>query len=156
MTPKDKKHVPSKATQPAQRDSRWKKVPSTPPPAGGWDGAFLTLSCRVLDLDGPFGWSRINGEKLREVMTKLKGHESMRLSEIFRDAKHHNHAIDLDDLSKEAKSRLQELSLDDIDCVHTLRLTGAERIIGWRYENVYYVIWWDPDHRVCPSNLKRT
>lgn len=142
--------------QPPQQASRWKKIPSSPAPAGGWDSAFLTLSCRVLDLDGPYGWSHISGEKLREVMDKLKSHESRRLAEIFRDAKHHNHPIALEDLSKEARARLEELALDDIDCVHTLRLSGAERIIGWRFENVYYVIWWDPEHRVCPSQLKHT
>lgn len=156
MAKNKRKAVPSAAFRAIQQDSRWKKIPTLPPPPGGWDGAYLALSCRILDLDGPFGWSNITGEKLREVMTKLRDHESRKLSEIFRDAKHLNHAIDLDDLSSEAKKRLTELDLDDLDCVHTLRLSGSERIIGWRYENVYYVLWWDPEHRVCPSNLRHT
>lgn len=33
---------------------------------------------------------------------------------------------------------------------------GLERIWGHRWDHVFYPIWWDPKHEVCPSTKKHT
>ncbi len=45
---------------------------------------------------------------------------------------------------------------DDATLLHSLRLNGAYRVWGILRENVYYVLWLDPEHEVWPSHLKHT
>ena len=35
--------------------------------------------------------------------------------------------------------------------MHSLRLSGQERVWGILDQGVLSVLWWDPDHAVCPS-----
>lgn len=36
------------------------------------------------------------------------------------------------------------------------RITAKERVWGLLVEDVFYLLWWDPEHEVCPSHLKHT
>jgi hypothetical protein len=67
-----------------------------------------------------------------------------------------NHAIPVADLTREAQDRLAEIGQDDVDELFSLRLSAKERIFGILDESVMRVLWWDPDHRVCPSPKRRT
>ncbi len=104
-------------------------------------------------MDGPFGWSNIQGPKLREVAGKLAEFEKRTWADILGGD---SHEILLDSLCKDAKKRLRELKLDDFDHVLSLRLSGAERVICILSNNVAYVLWWDPEHDVCPYTKKHT
>ncbi len=66
----------------------------------------------------------------------------------------HNHNVDIDRLCKAARERLVQLKQHDLDELLSLRLSGAERIWGILSEGVRTIIWWDPDHKICPSLLK--
>ena len=103
---------------------------------------------------GPFGWHRIDGPKAIEVTARLKGFESMSWSEILVAAKKQNHTVAIADLSKAARDRLLAIKLDDRDDLVSLRLSSRERIWGFLAENTFHLVWWDPEHQVCPS-LKR-
>lgn len=155
--PKKQKGVPPGATSlPRPSKPDWKKIPTGSAPPGGFDRHVLGLSVRLLDLHGPFGWSKLQAAQIEFVLKKLQAFETMTISEIYVQAKKQHHAIPLEDLCKEALDRLRELKLDEYDRVHTLRLGGTERIYGLLSENVLYILWWDPDHQVCPSTLKNT
>ena len=67
-----------------------------------------------------------------------------------------SHFVDVDNCSREAQKRLEEIKLDDLEQLFSLRIGGRKRIFGWRREAVLYVLWWDPDHKVCPSEMKHT
>ncbi len=54
-------------------------------------------------------------------------------------------------LCDEAQRRLVELELDEFDELFRFRLGNMARLWGVIDEGVFYAIWWDPDHRVCPS-----
>ncbi|MBF0463264.1 MAG: hypothetical protein HQL87_18010 [Magnetococcales bacterium] len=109
----------------------------------------------VMDTDGPFGWNvPIEGvAPLLYVLPKLKEFETMTWQEIA-GRRHHN--IPVDTLSTNAKRRLSDLNLDDIDEVFSLALMGLQRVVGIRDQNVFRVLWWDPEHQVCLSHKKRT
>ena len=62
-----------------------------------------------------------------------------------------DHAIGIDSLSPEAKKRLIEIELDDIDGIFSLHLGGKKRLIGIRDRNIFRVLWWDKEHKVCQS-----
>jgi hypothetical protein len=62
----------------------------------------------------------------------------------------------VDKLVPEARRRLIQLKLEDIDELLSLRLSGKQRVWGILSEGVAALLWWDPDHRICPSRLKHT
>lgn len=67
-----------------------------------------------------------------------------------------HHAITIDKLCKEARQRLEELKLDDLDSLFSLRLDGTLRVFGIRNQNYLRIVWVDQDHEICPSSKKNT
>lgn len=67
-----------------------------------------------------------------------------------------SHFIETSALSKPARNRLMEIQQDDVDQVYSLRVTGRRRIFGIRDGGVLRILWWDPDHDVCPAAKKHT
>lgn len=60
-------------------------------------------------------------------------------------------------LSRAAVERLTDLHLEEfVDNLYSLRLNNTHRIIGIRDRQVFQILWWDPDHKVCPSAPKNT
>jgi hypothetical protein len=110
----------------------------------------------LLEMASPFGWSDVSPEKLREVRDKLRDFESMTWHEILVAAKHRNHAVAIDKLCKQARDRLEELGQADIEDLISLRLSGPERVWGILNGHVLKILWWDPEHAVCPSLKKHT
>ncbi|MBF0095762.1 MAG: hypothetical protein HQM04_01675 [Magnetococcales bacterium] len=108
-----------------------------------------------MDMDGPFGWDGLYNtvHPLLYALEKLKHFESMAWSEIVGDR---HHSINIDALSSDAKRRLSERKLDDIDSVFSFALQGKERVIGIRDRDICELLWWDPAHQVCPSLKKHT
>jgi hypothetical protein len=107
-----------------------------------------------LELMDPFGWHELTGEKLREIHQKIGDFERRTWNEILIVSKKQNHSVAVSALCKSARDRLAELRLDDVETLVSLRLSGTERVWGIRTHNVLTLLWWDPDHDVCPS-LKR-
>lgn len=108
----------------------------------------------MLELCDPFGWHTLDEAGLRYIREKLAHYESMTMNEIFVTGKKYNHAVSVQDLCGEARGRLWELNLEHLEQIHRLRLSGAERVWGIRELNVLNLLWWDPDHLVCPGQDK--
>jgi hypothetical protein len=67
------------------------------------------------------------------------------------------HSIPLADIKKEARAQMEELRLDErTDTVFSIRITGKKRLFGIIEDGVFLVLWYDPDHEICPSELKNT
>jgi hypothetical protein len=64
------------------------------------------------------------------------------------------HRLDASDLHRvrERLSAFETMTWADL----LIRLTGAERIFGYLEQGVFVALWWDPEHRVCPSIKKHT
>jgi hypothetical protein len=106
------------------------------------------------DHDGDFGWNNIDVNKLfAYIIPKLQEFESMLWSDI---EGHRNHFIPINDICKEAKDRLTVVGKEDEESLFSLSLSGKERIWGVRESNILKLLWWDPKHKVCPSNKKHT
>jgi hypothetical protein len=87
----------------------------------------------------------------------MQNFETMTWHEILkasggRSNGNNNHEIPISDLCSDARKRLEELNLDDTDSIFSLRLAGKQRIFGIKEKRVLKIIWFDPDHSVCPSN----
>lgn len=109
-----------------------------------------------LEMCDPFGWHVLDRAKLEEILGKLREFEKLTWNEILVVNKKRNHAVAVSELCKDARDRLRELNLDDYDELVSLRLSGVERVWGFRLREVLNLLWWDPDHEVCPSLKKRT
>jgi len=90
-----------------------------------------------------------------DIAQHMRSFEGKNWSDIERQRKH-DHPVQLSRLVREAQNRLEELKLDDIESLWRFRFTGERRIWGIRDGRLFKVLWWDPEHKVCPSTLKHT
>ena len=109
---------------------------------------------RVVDIGGPWCWRGIDGDGLVDVLQKLRSFESMTWEQI--DGPSGSHGVAAARLCKRARDRLVDIRQDDTDEVFSLRITGRRRIWGILDEHVLRILWWDPEHEVCPSLRKHT
>ena len=139
-------HRPSAAKQPRAKFEPESTLAQTP----CWQLGHL-------DLDGEWGWKHLDAPTLiDELHDKLRNFETMKWSEILsaaggRRQGTNSHAIPIDELCREAQQRLASLGYEDIDELFSLRLSGTCRLWGIREGRVLRVIWYDPEHQICPS-----
>jgi hypothetical protein len=108
-----------------------------------------------MDWGGPFSWSGLSAERiLREIIPKLQDFEKMTWGEI--EGPSGSHFVDVTALVKPARKRLKEIGMEDTDQIFSLRMGARPRIWGIRDVAVLQIIWWDPEHAVCPSQKKGT
>ena len=115
---------------------------------------------RTLDVDGPFapketyGWRTMTAPAICDMLEKLGSLETMTWAEILR-AKKTNHLVATDQLCLEAQSRLEAIGREACDTLYSLGPFGnLPRLWGIREGMSFQILWWDPDHRVCPSTRK--
>lgn len=138
------------------------------PPAGGKsvrtggdpDSANSKLpvwSIKYFDHDGPWGRHLCDKDDALWacIFVKLRHYESRTWAEITQNKKR-DHPVSVDGLTKEARKRLTDLGLDDIESLFRLRLDGTQRVWGIRDREVFRLLWWDPDHEICESHLRNT
>lgn len=113
-------------------------------------------SFSILDIDGPFGWSQLASEDLEKVLERFRSWETMSWHQIKVEGKKQNHSISVVQCSRAAQKRLAEIRLDDVDDLFSLTVQGEPRVIGILDRTVFKILWWDPEHQVCPSSLKHT
>lgn len=108
-----------------------------------------------IEQEGKWGWDNItSGELWSEIVTKLTLFEGMTWGEILQGGK--SHYVEINKINSEAKRKLVELDLDDSDNLFSLRLTAKRRIWGILENGVLKILWYDPNHEVCPVYLKHT
>lgn len=135
---------------------RTSKVPAFGAGPGDHDALKPAWRLAYLESDGPFGWYAIDATTLRSIRQHFAELEALTWHEILVRDKKRNHSIPIDQLAKAAQDRLKQIKLDDLDALVSIRLTGKQRLFGFRRVNIFYALWWDPDHKVCPSVLKHT
>ena len=107
----------------------------------------------LMDLSGPFSCSEITPDEWLLILSKMRLWETMTWNEI--EGKR-DHSINVESLSNIAQKRLEDIQLDDIDEVFSLHIDGKKRLFGIRDRNIFKVLWWDREHKVCPSPKKHT
>lgn len=99
-----------------------------------------------------FGWDTLSEDDRQFLHTWLEKFEGQTVNELFqggRPGKTYNnpHQIPNDD----ARKRFLDC-YEDEDAIHRLACGGAPRIYGFRRDNVFLILWWDPNHGIWPSN----
>jgi hypothetical protein len=130
-----------------------KKRPVPGPGGEPQDDACLVFGLQLLDPGGQWAWSATTPDHVKTIAEACKGWESMKPSEVF--ASSGNKPISHDSLCSEARARLLMIELDDHE-LWELRLSSKARLWGVRARNVFYIVWWDPSHTVCPARKRHT
>jgi hypothetical protein len=146
---KDKKRkVPTVAHQPTP--TKKAKFASDPDVRG------KPISWRFSSADkgGPFAWTALeDAAQYQIVLRKLAEIETLSETDLRQQG---SHPIELHKLSSEAQQRLRDIQHDDVDSIFSIRVMGAVRVHCIHHLNVMRVLWYDPEHQVCPSVLKNT
>jgi hypothetical protein len=103
----------------------------------------------LLEIYTPFGWIEIDELDAGLIRERLGSYESMKWKEII--FSYRSHFISRTDLCAEAQKHLEKIEQDDIDSVVSLGITQKGRVFGILEHNILKVLWWDPDHKICPS-----
>lgn len=106
-----------------------------------------------IDMGGRWGWHLAAPDARQNVYEKLRTLEVTHWYDLDRSG---SHSVARDRLIRDAQRRLETLKRDDEDEIYSLRLSGKERVWGFRRQNVLEILWWDPNHEVCPATLKHT
>ena len=115
-------------------------------------GKNFDYDFELFDKDGPFGKTAKSPEEWPpKVLTKLKDYKTMTWQEIKGKG---SHSISLEKLAPEAQKRLQEIKLDHIRRLFSLCIHGSIRIFGIVHGDVLKIIWYDPEHQICPCRKK--
>ena len=107
-----------------------------------------------IDANGQWGWDKIDCPYfLKYIWKKMCNFETMTWGEIL--GRNH-HMIAVTDIIKPAQKRLQELKHDDVEELASFHVTGVQRLWAIRLGNMSYLLWWDPNHEICPSYKRHT
>lgn len=109
-----------------------------------------------IDDEGSWALSRIGRERLKVLLGHLRSFESMTVNEVFAPNSEHGKRYRVEDLPKAASDRLVEIGRDDETEIARLRCGGKPRLYGFLRENVFHVLWWDPQHAVWPTRKRNT
>lgn len=126
------------------------------------DNMNIVWAFDKIDRDGLFAFDPSREDfNHREIIDKLISYSSLTWGEIKRQThdggKSKHHYLDSSSLSKEAANRLSQLHLEEeSDCVFSMALQNKLRLIGLVHGDKFHVIWYDPEHKVCPSKKKHT
>lgn len=82
-------------------------------------------------------------------MSALYWHEIHGQTTGGKDRHYKHHTQSWDSLCAEAQERWLDLGRSE-DELFRFRAGGKERLWGFRAGHVFYVVWWDPDHRIYP------
>ena len=114
------------------------------------------LVWKVTKIDDNFkwGWNQITCPYfLRNIWEKMRNFETMTWGDILgRD----HHEILVFNITSKAQKRLKELGHDDEEILVSFHITGLQRIWAIRSKEQAYLLWWDPNHEICPSYRKHT
>ena len=117
-------------------------------------GGVMSWRFNAVDKNGPFAWTNLSdGKEFKQVIEKLSNLETMSEADQQLGG---CHFISVEKLSKEAGARLTEIRLDDLDELYSIRLEARGRVFCVHRRQYMRVLWFDPDHEVCPSKPKNT
>jgi hypothetical protein len=163
--PKKAKHAPVPSSPSRKEQPQRAPGPVKPRPRclqgiddePGSSHPMWRLALLDLEHDGEWSWG-LGETALRKIVTFLRTMEHLTWREIWnqqtggarrRGAKHK--FIPAASLCPAAQRRLLELKLEEFDELFRFRLGNMERLWGVVHLDVFYPVWWDPEHKVCPS-----
>lgn len=120
------------------------------------------------DVNGSWTWGisrkQLDDEWDLEILPHLESLKGLTWAEIYKQTwaskqkshyKHHDQEV-AKIKSNEAIQRWKEIELEEYDTAFRFRFGGEKRLWGFKIKNVFYVVWWDPTHKVHPVEKSHT
>jgi predicted RND superfamily exporter protein len=117
------------------------------------------------DVEGKWHWG-IERKQLNEDINEItsfldslksnKWHEVLSFTTGGEDRHLKNHYQEISTIDKEAIQRWKDIGLEEYDTAFRFRLTNKKRIWGYKQLGIFYLVWWDPTHKVYPVEKKHT
>lgn len=135
------------------RNPKSRKKPTSPSIVSTQDKKLVWKVARIDD-NSQWGWNQITcPDFLRNIWEKMHNFETMTWGDILgRD----HHEIPVSNIIRQAQKRLEELGHDDEEILVSFRITGRKRVWAIRSGAEAFLLWWDPNHEICPSHLRHT
>jgi len=148
--PKKRKNPRRAVTPPSGKTPRREQDPIN------FDSSFFQWRVHdtYIDYDHPnLGWQNVDTiELLRSIITTLQSYEGLTWAEV--KTKPHCHSKDIDELKQQLQNRLNERKLDYVERLFQICMGSIHRIWGYRERRVFYLMWYDPEHDVCPTEAR--
>lgn len=80
----------------------------------------------------------------REIASERTGNANRRQKHI---------SYEVHKICTEAQKRLAELQQDDLEEIFRFRVSGKKRLYGIVISHWFWVLWWDPEHKIYPTEL---
>jgi len=129
------------------------KVPKTSELEKSYQRSSFKWAVESVQLSGDFGFHNCDHETLfKTIINRLKQFETMNWSEVI---KTHSHEIDFNDVIPSIQIEIRTLFDDELN-LFSMRMAGRPRVWGVRKGAICYILFYDPDHEICPSSLKHT
>ncbi len=143
--------------QPRQKGSPKKIKEAKSFPIVSVENREFVWNVSKIDRDGQWGWNQVNCSYFfEEIWEKMRDFEKKKWSEILGRDHRKNHKIQVSKIIRDAQKRLEELGHDDQEELVSFRLTGTQRLWAIQSGTEAFLLWWDPNHEICPSPLKGT
>ena len=107
----------------------------------GYD-MLIGWNFHIMDSSGSFKCSLAD---LQKYQKELSGLEKYTVRQVLE--KEHNHPLPYSKISETAKNRLNALNLD-FETLFQLNLGTPVRLWGFFDQNIFQILWLDPDHKV--------
>jgi hypothetical protein len=130
------------------------KRPRPGPPVERDENAKIMFRLTLMDSGGQWGFDGLSEEHVGLLKAKCKGYENQTIKEFSSVAS--TKLIPFEKMCPEAQKRAQEIGLEAFDGLLEVRLGGKPRLWGILDGHCFYLVWWDPEHEVCPSATKHT
>ena len=99
-----------------------------------------------------FGWGKVEILFfLQKIVQVLQGYEGLTWYEV--KEKGHCHPWGLDEIPRECYRRLEERQID-VEQLYQIGLGNKPRIIGYKDRAIFYLMWWDAEHKFCPTKAR--
>lgn len=112
----------------------------------------------TVDRNGAFAWPD-SQEALKAIHDFLCDIDGKTWGELLHNDQGGSHDIEFSRMSPMAQQRLTALNMEEKadGFLMSLRMTGKKRLFCYITEStVANLLWYDPDHQVCPSPKKHT
>ena len=151
---KGNKRRPSPSSTPQLKEPP-RKLPELP--GSNTSGERLCWRFSHVDHEGPWNFDGLDDGGWRELMRCLANFETMTMGEAFPGNGYPGKDYNVDEIpTAAARDRLDAIGLADMTKISRFRLSGEQRLYGFRCNNVFHVVWRDPNHEVWPSSKKHT
>jgi hypothetical protein len=118
----------------------------------GYQNQFIAWHFECMDDSGSWPCSI---SVLHEIKNRLHEYEKLK----WFDLRGSSHPLPVNKIIPKAQRRLIDLGLNDYETLYQLEIKnghGRQRLWGLRVENIFKILWWDPEHEVYPVEKRNT